>query len=141
LNPFSLLNNLITAFRLWHQYGGGVEKAITILQQIDACTGRADYHVIAEVEKILLQNGIDVSAMLAAIGGAIDLTTLKGMQTALNALGCTPALTATGILDAPTLAAVSAFQKSQGLTGDSIPGPQTIAAMTAALTAKNIPTI
>jgi hypothetical protein len=141
MNPFTLFNNLMTAFKLWQQYGSGVEKAVAILQEIDACTGNADYHVINEIEKILLKNGVDVSAMLASISGAIDLSTIKGIQTALNDLGCIPPLSATGLLDAPTLAAISAFQTTQGLTVDQLPGPLTIAAMNAALVKQNIPVL
>lgn len=64
---------------------------------------------------------------------AIDLSTLIGIQMALNKLGAKPALTVDGITGPKTKAAIKAFQASKGLTDDGIVGPKTLAALELAL--------
>ena len=123
----SLFSNIITAIQLWDKYGGGVEKAVTIFNEIDDCIH--GQHVIDKIEKVFLNNGIDIAAMIATASGAVDLTSIKGIQGALNTLGTTPALPITGALDSATLAAIEAFQTSGGLAVDGVPGPVTVAAI------------
>jgi Putative peptidoglycan binding domain len=57
------------------------------------------------------------------------------VQVSLNRLGADPTLVADGIYGPSTVAAVTEFQKSNGLTADGKVGPQTLAALDAALQA------
>jgi Putative peptidoglycan binding domain len=72
----------------------------------------------------------------APAGGSLDLYTVQGQQTALNLLGANPQLNVDGQAGAATAAAVKAFQRDHGLVADGIAGPQTIAALGAALAAQ-----
>lgn len=73
------------------------------------------------------------SASVAAPGQTLDATWL---QTSLNTLGATPPLVVDGIFGAPTRTALRAFQKSKdGLTANGVANADTVAAIKAALKA------
>ena len=76
-------------------------------------------------------------SVLNAKAPPANLTTTKGVQTALNQLGASPQLTEDGILGPATTAAITAFQIKHGLTADGIAGPQTCTAIQIALTAQH----
>jgi Putative peptidoglycan binding domain len=136
MNPLSLLQTLISGLELWQQYGGTVEKAITILNEVDNCI--PEQHIISKIEQVLLNNGIDVAAIIATAGGAIDLTSIKGIQNALNVLGANPQLTVDGLYGADTTAAITAFQQTNSLTANGIPSTETTQAMATQLVAKGL---
>jgi hypothetical protein len=77
------------------------------------------------------------AALDGARAGTADLApgskgaAVTALQTALDALG--DGLARTGVFDAPTEAAVKAFQRKAGLTADGIVGPRTVAALDRAL--------
>jgi len=64
-----------------------------------------------------------------------DVTTTKGLQRALNALGASPRLSVDGAFGSHTKAALVAFQAAHGLTADGVPGSKTRAALGGALAA------
>ncbi len=57
------------------------------------------------------------------------MASYQQIQQKLNALGANPPLVTDGIYGAKTVAAVTAFQKSKGLTADGVVGPKTLAAL------------
>jgi len=64
---------------------------------------------------------------------ALDVTTPRGLQAALNAAGAAPPLVVDGKIGPRTTAAIAAFQASHGLTADGRIGPATRAALIQAL--------
>lgn len=76
---------------------------------------------------------------IGAVAPNIDYSGIKGMQQALNYLGmATPALVVDGIMwgPGPSMTALKAFQKSAGITVDGSYGPQSQAALKAAVEKK-----
>ena len=120
----SLFTDIAGAYQLWQQYGPTAEKSVAVIGEI-----------IDAIEPVLLKNGIDLSAALASATGAIDLTSIRGIQSALNKVGAAPQVQLTGVLDSATQTAIGAFQAGANLAVDYIPGPATIAALNSALTA------
>jgi lysozyme len=62
-----------------------------------------------------------------------DLTTILGVQQALNYLGADPKLKEDGVLGPKTTAAIIAFQQRVGLVPDGVVGPKTRAAIEVAI--------
>jgi len=65
----------------------------------------------------------------------VDVTTVAGVQRALNVLGCSPALVEDGVYGPKSRAAVVAWQGAHRLKADGIVGAKTRAALKAALLA------
>jgi hypothetical protein len=62
-----------------------------------------------------------------------DLSTVVGLQRALNELGAAPSLAVDGAMGPGTQAAVRAFQRAHGLVADGVAGPKTRAEIAAEL--------
>ena len=71
----------------------------------------------------------------AASSALFDLTSVAGVQAALNKLGASPALVVDGDLGPSTIAAIKNFQSKAGIVVDGLAGPQTAAAIEKALAA------
>ncbi len=127
----NFLSTLKTAWALLPE----AEKAFSIFDQIDAIDGGG---LFDKINAVLLANGINVASMVAsatgtASGGFPDLTTIKGIQTALNTLGASPVLNVDGSIGTDTAAAILAFQVKQGLDRTRCPDVATVAAIKAKL--------
>jgi peptidoglycan hydrolase-like protein with peptidoglycan-binding domain len=70
---------------------------------------------------------------LAQAASQIPLLTTVDIQKALNAIGTKPLLKLDGIIGQKTIAAIKAFQISQGLVADGIAGAKTLTALQAAV--------
>lgn len=70
-----------------------------------------------------------------ASSAALDLTSVAGVQTALNKLGASPALVVDGHRGPSTIAAIRRFQINAALIADGIAGALTLAAIEKALAA------
>lgn len=69
----------------------------------------------------------------AASIAALGLTSVAGVQAALDKLGASPALAVDGDLGPATIAAIKNFQSKAGIVVDGLVGPQTVAALERAL--------
>jgi hypothetical protein len=87
-------------------------------------------------------NGVSWASLIAdfdSIGGTVttpqgfDVSTMTGVQQALNYLGANPQLAVDGIEGAQTRAAIKSFQGAHGLTADGIVGRKTRAALRTAV--------
>lgn len=63
----------------------------------------------------------------------LDLTTVAGVQTALNYLGCSPTLATDGVIGARTRAAIESFQAAAALIVDGVIGSATRSALQKAI--------
>ncbi|MDI1264038.1 MAG: peptidoglycan-binding protein [bacterium] len=102
-----------------------------LLMKLDALDDTIDF---GELPDVPLQPQLPEPDKIPT-GGVDDAVWL---QTALNKLGCTPALVVDGIVGANTRTAVKAYQIRMGLAVDGIAGPATIAALKAAMAAPSI---
>jgi hypothetical protein len=84
-----------------------------------ACTGERWNEILARLDGTFVESGY-------------DLSTTAGVQSALTNLGYDPG-PVDGVSGPRTRAAVTAFQRDQGLAADGIVGPNTRAALHAAL--------
>ena len=131
MNPFTLLQSAISAANLWHTYGSAVEKAVSIIKQIDAIDGGG---LFEKVEKVLKSNGVDVAALMSAAGSSTDLTTIKGIQNGLNLLlKPNPPLAVDGDYGALTFKAMMQYQDKNGQDPNGVPFPNTMQMMASQL--------
>ena len=64
---FSIFNTIVTAISLWQKYGATAEKAIAIVRDLDALD---DGRFFANVNDVLLKNGVDIEKILASVAQA-----------------------------------------------------------------------
>jgi peptidoglycan hydrolase-like protein with peptidoglycan-binding domain len=112
-------------------------------------TGKPDMPTMNAIERALGQLAMGQSAVgayppvqqatvhtvkkLVKMATQLAVDDISGMQRALNAIGSKPTLAVDNVLGSKTIAAVKAFQISQGLVADGIPGPKTLTALQAAV--------
>ena len=75
----------------------------------------------------------DTVTRLAHAASQIPLLSTVDIQRALNAIGTKPTLALDNVVGRKTVAAIKAFQISQGLVADGVPGPKTLTALQAAV--------
>lgn len=132
-----LLQGLLTALRIWHDYGSDIETADAIFNEVAALENGQLFN---KVDAILKKYGIDVVGLLGQTGAVPDLTSITGIQHALNLLNPPEPVTEDGIFSNELIAAIKIFQQSQGLMGkdiDGLPGEQTVKLLAAALAKLN----
>ena len=109
------------------EYDGATKAAVTAFQKAHDCD--VDGWVGPQTAAALK------TALAARAKASPDLNSVEDLQGALNKLGAKPQLTVNGEYDEMTKAAVVAFQQSHNCDVDGWVGPQTTAAIKAALAA------
>jgi murein L,D-transpeptidase YcbB/YkuD len=114
-----------TGYTFWQYTGSGAANGITGNVDQDRYNGSLD-----QLHAYLTRVETDAGAP------PFDLTTMSGVQAALNYLGQAPPLAEDGIEGPKTRMAIESFQSAHRLQVDGVVGAQTRAALQAAVEAQ-----
>ena len=130
----NLLQQITTVLRLWTNYGPTLQQGLALFEDLQALD---DGKLFDEVEKVFSKHGINIGAIVASAAGKIDLTTIAGIQTALNrAMPNLVPIGVDGIYGIETYTRVAKFQIKFQISGctPGLADTNTVNALLASLT-------